>query len=208
VVPLTHIGTDPNAASNWSGRTYDASKIGLGSEVGAYNLSVAINAVRRELYARNNTPVAEQEPDLALLQAPCGYRARPLVGVWATPPFLHNGSVRTVYDLLSDSRPASFAFGTREYDPVKLGYLDKPGPTGLVLDTSLPGNRNAGHWWTDDTSRAGRIGPRLAEEEKFALIEYLKSATYEDYPHETRDEPARMPCQDERDWARRAKLAR
>jgi hypothetical protein len=204
VIPLTHIGTDPNAASNWSGRTYDGTKIGLGSEVGAYNLSVAINAVRRELYALNNTPVAEQEPDLGLLQAPCGYRARPLVGVWATPPFLHNGSVRTVYDLLSDTRPASFAFGTREYDPKKLGYVDETGPTGMVLDTSVPGNRNTGHWWTDDTTRPGRIGPRLDEDEKYALIEYLKSATYDDYPRETRAEPARMPCQDERDWARAA----
>ena len=51
------------------------------------------------------------------------YRAKTLVGIWATAPFLHNGSVPTLYDLLRPAaeRPVTFPTGQREYDPVKLG---------------------------------------------------------------------------------------
>ncbi len=202
VVSLKHIGTDPGQATNWAGRTYDASKLGLSAETAAFNgLDIAVNAIRKQLYADNNTPVAEQEPDVHF-EAPCGYKARPLIGVWATPPFLHNGSVRTVYDLLSDTRPAKFNSGGREYDPVHLGYTDDPGPDSIVLDTSVPGNSNAGHWWTDDTSRPGRIGPKLADADKFAIIEFLKAANYDNYPSVKRAKPAALPCQDDKNWAR------
>jgi hypothetical protein len=201
VVPLTHIGTDSNQATHWAGRTYDASKLGLSSSTPAYDLDIAVNAIRRQLYADNNTPVPEQEPDVEFA-APCGYKARPLIGVWATPPFLHNGSVRTVYDLLSDTRPASFTFGSREYDPAHLGYMEADSPDPVVLDTSIPGNRNTGHWWTDEANRPGRIGPRLAEGEKYAIIEYLKAASYENYPSMKVSEPASLPCEGNKEWAR------
>jgi hypothetical protein len=197
VVPLTEIGTDPNQATNWGGRKYDASKLGLGSAVPATTLSVAVNAVRRQLYADNHTPPSQQEGD-DTFEAPCGYKARPLIGVWATPPFLHNGSVRTVYDLLSDTRPASFKFGSREYDPVKLGYVEDG---DAVLDTSISGNHDSGHWWTDDANRPGRIGPKLSENEKYALIEYLKAATYANYPKMKVAKEQPLPCGSDREWA-------
>ena len=56
-----------------------------------------------------------------------GYVARPLEGVWATAPYLHNGSVPTLDDLLKpeDERPVCFPVGHREYDPVKLGYVSE-----------------------------------------------------------------------------------
>ena len=201
VVSLKHIGTDPGQATNWAARTYDATKLGMSKETPAYQLGVAINAIRKQLYVVDyKTPAALQEPDVTL-EAPCGYKARPLIGIWATPPFLHNGSVRTVFDLLSDTRPAKFTFGSREYDPVKLGYTEDAGPDTLVLDTSIPGNSNAGHWWTDDKSRPGRIGPRLSDDEKYAIIEYLKAANYENYPTEKRATMEIMPCQGDRDWA-------
>jgi hypothetical protein len=204
VVPLEKIGTDPKQATNWAGYTYDLTKLGMAKESQAYvGVSAAVNAVRKQLYADYNIPPAEQEPDVAL-QAPCGYKARPLIGVWATPPFLHNGSVRTIYELLSDTRPASFRFGTREYDPVNLGYTEDPSPRDMVLDISIPGNLNTGHWWTDDMTRPGRIGPKLREDEKYAIIEYLKAASYDNYPSERRNVGAALPCQEDKDWPLRA----
>jgi hypothetical protein len=202
VVPLKHIGTDPGQATNWAGRTYDATKLGLAKQTPAYELDVAVNAIRKQLYVDYKTPLAEQQGDADFL-APCGYKARPLIGIWATPPFLHNGSVRTVYDLLSDTRPAKFTFGSREYDPVNLGYTEAAGPDTVVLDTSIPGNSNAGHWWTDDKSRPGRIGPKLSDDEKYAIIEYLKAANYDNYPTEKRAKEEALPCQDDNDWARK-----
>jgi hypothetical protein len=201
VVPLDHVGTDPAAATNFAGYTYDLSKIGLSDKTPSYQgLEAAVSAIRNQLYVDNDIPEAEREPAVAL-QAPCGYKARPLIGVWATPPFLHNGAVRTVYDLLSDTRPSSFRYGTREYDPVKLGYTEDVSENDAVLDTAIPGNRNTGHWWTNDMNRPGRIGRALSDDEKYALIEYLKAATYENYPSEPRATPAKVACQDRQDWA-------
>lgn len=202
VVPLEHIGTDPNQATNWAAYTYDLEKLGMPKQTPAnVGAAAAVNAIRKQLYADAKIPTSEQEPDVAFL-APCGYKARPLVGVWATPPFLHNGSVRTVFDLLSDTRPATFSVGSREYDPVNLGYAEGPGFRSFTLDTSISGNRNTGHWWTDDTARPGRIGRKLSDEEKYAIIEYLKAADYETYPTETRSEPVKVACSNQPNWAR------
>jgi hypothetical protein len=203
VVPLREIGTDPGQATNWAGRTYDATKLGLSKQTPARDVDVAINAIRKQLYVDYKTPVAEQERDVHL-EAPCGYKARPLIGIWATPPFLHNGSVRTVFELLSDARPGRFRFGSREYDPVHLGYTEDDSPDSLVLETSISGNHNTGHWWTDDAGRPGRIGPRLSDDEKYALIEYLKATTYENYPKTKVAKEQPLPCADDKDWAKRS----
>lgn len=200
VIPLQTIGTDPGQATNFAAYTYDGTKIGLSKDARGVDAAIVVNAFRSHLYAENHTPKAEQEGDVKF-EAPCGYRARPLIGVWATPPFLHNGSVRTVFDLLSDTRPAKFTVGSSEYDPTQLGYTEGEGLTTMVFDTSIVGNSNAGHWWTDDTGRPGRIGPKLADADKYAIIEYLKAATYDNYPSEKRDYEATMPCQNDRDWA-------
>ncbi len=104
------------------------------------------------------------------------YRAKTLVGIWATAPFLHNGSVPTMYDLLRPAaeRPRTFTTGQREYDPVRLGYEQDPtkfiGPGGappFKFDTSLPGNSNAGHEW--------EFYPSLSDEQRFQIIEFLKT---------------------------------
>ena len=57
-------------------------------------------------------------------------KAGPLLGIWATGPFLHNGSVPTVYDLLSppEERPRVFWVGSREIDPEKLGFVSTQRP--------------------------------------------------------------------------------
>jgi hypothetical protein len=100
------------------------------------------------------------------------YKARPLDGIWATAPYLHNGSVPNLDALLrrAADRPKSFSIGVRMFDAVKVGYLtDVPGfPRFNVNEadgTPIPGNSNAGH----------EDGASLSEEERSQLIEYLKT---------------------------------
>ena len=97
------------------------------------------------------------------------YKSRPLDGVWATAPFLHNGSVPTLYDLLlpAPQRPKSFRVGTREFDPVRVGYrTDEAAGNGFVFDTSKKGNSNVGHEYG--------VG-KLSDEQRWALVEYMKT---------------------------------
>ena len=104
------------------------------------------------------------------------YKAAPRDGVWATPPFLHNGSVPNLYEMLlpAKERTKKFYIG-REFDPVKVG-LDTSGKSGAFLfDTSLPGNSNAGHSFEDGPRGNGVIGPLFTDEQRWAIIEYLKS---------------------------------
>lgn len=110
-----------------------------------------------------------------------GYLAPPLDGVWATAPYLHNSSAPTVYHVLnSKARPKYFtrSYGTSkdDYDPARLGLKFtelKSGPDPKlppleqrkVYDTTRPGQSNAGHPFGDD----------LSEEDRMAVIEYLKT---------------------------------
>jgi len=96
------------------------------------------------------------------------YKARPLNGIWATAPFLHNGSVPTLYDLLLpvEKRPKKFSVGQREFDPLKVGFkndLNDPNAP-YIFDTTVHGNSNAGHLY----------GVSLSEADRWALLEYLK----------------------------------
>ncbi|MFM8733544.1 MAG: di-heme-cytochrome C peroxidase [Phycisphaerales bacterium] len=104
------------------------------------------------------------------------YKAGPRDGVWATPPFLHNGSVPSLYDLLlpAKDRPKQFMVG-RDFDPVKVG-VDTTGASGtFLLDTTKIGNSNAGHSVQNGPRGGGTIGRLLADEERWALVEDLKS---------------------------------
>ncbi|WP_064118095.1 di-heme-cytochrome C peroxidase [Pseudomonas fluorescens] len=97
------------------------------------------------------------------------YKARPLTGIWATAPYLHNGSVRTLYDLLlpPDKRPSSFKTGSIMFDPEKVGFVDAFGPgSPFTFDTSLPGNSNAGHDYGASS---------FLDADRYALIEYMKT---------------------------------
>ncbi len=104
------------------------------------------------------------------------YKAGPRDGVWATPPFLHNGSVPSLYDLLlpAKDRPKQFTIG-RDFDPVKVG-VDTTGASGKFLfDTTKIGNSNMGHSFETGPRGAGVIGRLLTDDERWAIIEYLKS---------------------------------
>ena len=109
-----------------------------------------------------------------------GYQAPPLDGIWATAPYLHNGSVPTLYHLLkSDSRPTmftrSFLTQSSEYDPEKVGWkiqLVKEINPSLhefeqrkIYDTRQKGRGNQGHTFGDE----------LSDDERRSLIEYLKT---------------------------------
>jgi hypothetical protein len=104
------------------------------------------------------------------------YKAAPRDGVWATPPFLHNGSVPNLYEMLIPARDRTKKFYVgREFDPIKVG-LDTSASSGtFLLDTTLPGNSNAGHSFEDGPRGNGVIGPLLTDEQRWALVEYLKS---------------------------------
>jgi hypothetical protein len=104
------------------------------------------------------------------------YKAAPRDGVWATPPFMHNGSVPDLYDVLipASERPKKFCIG-REFDPIKVGLDTTCGPGTFVMDTSLPGNSNAGHSFQDGPRGNGVIGPLLTDAQRWELVEYLKS---------------------------------
>ena len=122
------------------------------------------------------------------LQAGAGYKARPLNGIWATGPFLHNGSVPTLDDLLRpvDQRPRYVRLGGLEFDPVKVG-VKQPDLTAqnypdyvdgeFMLDTAKDGNLNSGHAFgaSADGDKTGVIGPEFSDQQRKALIEYLKT---------------------------------
>ncbi|MDR3634246.1 MAG: di-heme-cytochrome C peroxidase, partial [Isosphaeraceae bacterium] len=100
------------------------------------------------------------------------YKARPLNGVWATAPYLHNGSVASLFQLLlaAKDRLKSFSVGTRQFDPVNVGF--QTAAAGFPVfqarsanGTPVPGNSNEGH----------EFGKELTDEERWQLVEYLKS---------------------------------
>ena len=143
----------------------------------AYNLITGFfkNEISPSLKAGAYTPDSSAQP-FASLKA---YKGRSLNGIWATAPYLHNGSVPTLYDLLSpaEARPKTFMVGSRELDPVKVGFKHD-GYDGFKYDTSLVGNSNKGHEYAthDMKDSAGNIITKaLTEEDRFDLVEYLKS---------------------------------
>ena len=102
--------------------------------------------------------------------APPAYEARVLYGIWATAPYLHNGSVPNLWELLMPpgKRKSSFMVGSKEYDMKNVGYVTDKSPfkdgTFVVNAAIDSGNSNAGH----------DFGTSLSDDDKWALIEYLK----------------------------------
>ena len=100
-----------------------------------------------------------------------GYANMLLDGIWLRAPYLHNGSVPTLRDLLEPpaNRPSKFCRGNDEYDWDKVGFKFEPAGGGcgrfFKYDTALKGNHNTGHEYGTNLSPAG----------KDALVEYLKT---------------------------------
>jgi mono/diheme cytochrome c family protein len=143
-IPTAEVGTNPDRIATW-GKEYAI----------ASNKVVSRMGIERK----------------GLVEEPLtGYVAQYLDGIWLRAPYLHNGSVPTLRDLLKpvNQRPQVFYRGYDLYDPVNVGFVST-GPqaekVGTMLDVSQRGNGNEGH----------TFGTDLPDAEKDALVEYLKT---------------------------------
>lgn len=101
-----------------------------------------------------------------------GYVNNLLDGIWLRAPYLHNGSVPTLWDLLQppEKRPMRFCRGGDLYDFSRMGFVstlsDKGDgcPTGYLMDTTVIGHGNGGHLY----------GTELPADDKRALVEFMK----------------------------------
>ncbi|MBF5045602.1 hypothetical protein FGE12_24555 [Aggregicoccus sp. 17bor-14] len=127
------------------------------------------------------TLAASEAGKVAQLSPTGGYQPPPLLGVWAAAPYLHNGSVPTLWHLLTPAeRPTRFYVGGHKLDLERVGIAGQPGPDGLwdvpegyvswsepkLVDTREPGRSNRGH----EKQVEG-----LSERERRDVIEYLKT---------------------------------
>ncbi|WP_016955440.1 di-heme-cytochrome C peroxidase [Catenovulum agarivorans] len=151
-----------------------------------YNLAVTFfdNDIKQSIKRGDYNPDTTANPWASLL----AYKARPMNGVWATAPYLHNGSVPTLYDLLlpkcdakqikagEKCRPEQFVVGSRLFDPEKVGFVSD-GYEGFIFDTSKVGNSNAGHeYGTKDIQlHNGQVLPALTDKQRWQIVEYMKS---------------------------------
>ena len=183
-------GTDPQAALNFFGRTGSSGLLeGANINFVPFTAKMPAEATADQMITHVVAGViigqTQGEPPDGLtntrFQAPrammdaapgAAYKARPLNGIWATAPYLHNGSVPNLDALLrrASTRPTSFAIGTRTFDPVKVGYrIDAPGFPRFEVNTPdgqpIIGNANSGH----------EFGADLSDPDRAALIEYLKT---------------------------------
>jgi len=143
-VPVDEVGTDRNRLDSWNKEA-----------------AVAANKVVRDMGLERKGLVEESLN---------GYIAAFLDGIWLRAPYLHNGSVPTLRELLEpiEMRPKVFFRGYDLYDPVKVGFVAQ-GPeaerVGTRYDVSAKGGGNGGHVY----------GTTLPAADKDALVEYLKT---------------------------------
>ena len=143
------------------------------------------NDIKPSIKQGNYDPDTTANPYASLV----AYKARPLNGIWATAPYLHNGSVPTLYDLLlppnpndippgcsngskrppdppgTEYRPRTFWVGTRQFDPKKVGLITNTNE-GYPFNVTFVGNCNSGHEY-------GTKG--LSQEDRWDLVEFLKT---------------------------------
>jgi hypothetical protein len=191
MIDISRVGTDPAEAEDMKNRSVAIpANLGITNESGQVvtrddfgdALRQIVTAVVNRQYDSQVPPAPSALRDKMNgfrpdgIRAPLQYKARPLNGIWATPPYLHNSSVPTLYALLSPvaERPSVFYLGNREYDPVSVGYRTEKFSGGFRLDSSIRGNSNSGHEFNNGAGK-GIIGPRLTPDERCALIEYLKT---------------------------------
>jgi len=139
---VAEVGTDPHRA-----------------ELFTKEQSARFNKFLSELETAGYQPAKDEG-----LRSTGKYWAASMDGVWARSPYLHNGSVRTMQELLTPpaQRAKTFHRGSQDYDAAVMGYAD----AGVYLfDTSTRGNSNSGH----------NYGTALTIEERRDLLEYLKT---------------------------------
>ena len=148
-IDVDEVGTDPHRVWQWTKSQVDSWKKMATEYQRKYNADWTLDM------EKNN-----------------GYVAVLLDGIWVRGPYLHNGSVPSLRDLLNkpEERPKQFYRGYDLLDGKNVGYVSNlpASPQGIpffLLDTTLPGNGNEGHEYGTDLSAA----------EKDALVEYLKT---------------------------------
>ena len=184
-IPIDHVGTDPAQAADMMNR-----KVALPENLGiketgfAFALKDVVAKTVNYIYDRMDPPLNKKQRDdydgnmPNEVRGKLEYKVRPLNGVWATPPYLHNGSVPSIYLLLSPvkDRPDEFYLGNREYNPEKLGYSYEYLKGGFFFNARIRGNSNKGHEFNDaPKGTPGKVGRTLQPEERMALIEFLKT---------------------------------
>jgi len=171
MIDIKHVGTDPAQAEDMKNRRVATPpSLGITSDEFGLALAPIVEMTVKHWYDAQQPPIPEElrqrmngyRPNG--VRAPLAYKVRPLNGIWATPPYLHNGSV-----------PKNFYLGNREYDPVNVGYRTEEFPGGFAFDTSKRGNGNSGHEFNDPPKKEGVIGRLLSPDERRALVEYLKT---------------------------------
>ncbi len=191
LVPESYVGTDPmqfeelrpyvataHLAPNLPGPLKDKDLVPQGELYYGLSMMILRTALSKidqtpeqaiEMHGYRELPVPRPSP------VP-HYKAAPRDGVWATPPFMHNGSVPNLYEMLvpAAERTKKFCLG-RDFDPVKVGVDTSCKSGSYMIDTSLIGSSNRGHSFENGPRGNGVIGPLLTEEERWALVEYLKS---------------------------------
>jgi mono/diheme cytochrome c family protein len=175
MVPLAEIGTDPKMATNFATRVARPGVMGQPTDPPSPALSLLVQVVGqvvlREFKDLKLTPADQLAYSGFRSSAPppnlLAYRAKPLAGVWATAPYLHNGSVPNLYQLLLPpaQRKRTFFVGSRKFDPKHVGLSVEKVAGAFLFDTGLPGNSNAGHMYGTD----------LTDEQRWDLLEYLKT---------------------------------
>lgn len=190
MVPLKEIGTDSLYLENFARRMVDTGPLGR-EWLSARNASQLVTTA---LMAQNG---AADDPEYGHRTNEWRdrpqYIARPHLAVWATAPFLHNGSVPNLYELLSPAKERHGCFylsPNMEFDPQKVGFVVAEcggAPTirdplaGFEFKTQLPGNGNQGHEFSNSKNCGatakdpGILGCELPVDDRWAIIEYLKT---------------------------------
>jgi hypothetical protein len=177
--PLKELGTDAMMAEGFLSRTAKTGKFavlfGGAKEIPAWQMVYMglVKLVQGDLPAAGLSPQQMiafggfREDVIPTKEDLTGYKTGPLAGIWATAPYLHNGSVPSLYQLLlpPKDRVKVFHVGSREFDPREVGYRSGPTPGSFEFRTDIPGNFNTGH----------EYGTNLSEPERWALVEYLKT---------------------------------
>lgn len=185
-VKADFVGTDPHEATDFINRTADTGDLGKGRVSAGDGLELVTNGIANKFFAQKNISPKDQiawrgnrDPGEQVVRSEAVYKARPLNGIWAAAPYLHNGSIPNLYELLSpDDRPDTFWTGSKQFDPVKVGHDYSKLEGGYLYDVRKPGNSNKGHEFRGGSGPLGNgvIGrPALSEEDRWAVIEYLKS---------------------------------
>ncbi len=182
LVPVDEIGTDPKMARNFLTRRANSGFLEgrkaayltgdrMGAQTATINLVVhaAMGALLRHPIEATHAALKDYH---AVYKAnidahPDYYKARPLDGIWSSAPYLHNGSVPTLHDLLlpPEQRPDAFHVGGREFDAERVGLESGPVENRSRFDTRKPGNDNGGH----------EYGTTLSQDQRMDLIEFLKT---------------------------------